>query len=81
MPLLENLVHQSKNIDSNQLVQWTSNLKIRWSSALTSSSLFGCKSQKFFRLDNLMYELTMMRFLYGALLRELANEVLSEGRY
>ncbi|KAL1828892.1 hypothetical protein ACET3Z_007304 [Daucus carota] len=78
LPLLENLVHQSKNIDSNQLVQWTSNLKIRWSSALTSSSLFGCKSQKFFRLDNLMYELTMMRFLYGALLRELANEVLSE---
>ncbi|XP_074326728.1 uncharacterized protein LOC141664673 [Apium graveolens] len=78
LPLLENLVHHCRNISSDQLVQWTSSLRIRWSSALNSSSLFGCKNQKFFRIDNLMYELTMMHFLYGALLREMANEVLSK---
>ncbi|KAL8157448.1 hypothetical protein AgCh_002231 [Apium graveolens] len=36
------------------------------------------QSQKFFKLNTLLYELTMMRFLYGAMLREQANEVMSK---
>ncbi|KAK1386925.1 BRO1 domain-containing protein [Heracleum sosnowskyi] len=74
--LLENLIHPSKNHPWR--VQWASNLKIQWTSALTASSLFSCKSQKFFQLNNLFYELTMMRFLYGAMLREQASEVMSK---
>ena len=77
MPLLENLIHHS---GKEWRYQRASRLKIQWSSALSASSLFSCKGHKFFQLNSLLYELTMMRFLYGAMLREQAREVLSKGR-
>lgn len=79
MPLLENLVHIiSLAKDNSQLVRWTKDLKIRWSSALASSTLFKC--QKFFQIDKLLFEVNMMLFLYGALLRECAFDVQSTGK-
>lgn len=81
LPLLENLVHHVNLASDNpRLIRWTSDLKIRWSSALTSSSFFNFKCQKFFQIDNLLFEVSMMLFLYGALLRECASDVLSKGR-
>ncbi|CAL5419129.1 unnamed protein product [Camellia sinensis] len=78
LPLLENLVyHVSLVSDNPRMVRWTSDLKIRWSSALSSSSFFNLTGPKFFEIDNLRYELGMALFLYGALLREWALEVLS----
>ncbi|XP_063940528.1 uncharacterized protein LOC135149260 [Daucus carota subsp. sativus] len=75
LPLLENLIHHS---GKEWRYQWASRLKIQWSSALSASSLFSCKGHKFFQSNSLLYELTMMRFLYGAMLREQAREVLSK---
>lgn len=80
LPLLENLVFQvdSSSIRS-QINHWTPQLKISWSSALSPSNLrnlFGCK---FFRIDDLRFELGMSLFLYGAILRERAQEVLLAG--
>ena len=76
LPLLENLLLYTESISSNdRMVQWTALLKIRWSSALSSSSFF--KGLKFFQIENLRFELGMTLFLYGAILRERALEVLS----
>ncbi|KAI4313859.1 hypothetical protein L6164_026806 [Bauhinia variegata] len=63
-----------------RMVQWTSSLKIRWSSALSSSSIFNLMGPKFFQIDNLRFELGMTHFLYAAILRERALEVLSTAR-
>ncbi|KAG6625808.1 hypothetical protein I3843_15G003700 [Carya illinoinensis] len=77
LPLLENLIFHIDLIGSNgQMVRWTSDLKIRWSSALSSSSFFNLLGPKFFQIDNLRFELGMTLFLYGAILRERASEVL-----
>ncbi|XP_018823695.2 uncharacterized protein LOC108993285 isoform X2 [Juglans regia] len=77
LPLLENLIFHIDLIGSNcQIVRWTSDLKIRWSSALSSSSFFNLLGPKFFQIDNLRFELGMTLFLYGAILRERALEVL-----
>ncbi|KAG2665339.1 hypothetical protein I3760_15G004100 [Carya illinoinensis] len=77
LPLLENLIFHIDLIGSNgQMVRWTSDLKIRWSSALSSSSFFNLLGPKFFQIDNLRFELGMTLFLYGAILRERALEVL-----
>lgn len=59
--------------------RWYASLKIRWSSALTSSSFF--RGPKFFQIDHLLFELGMTLFLYGATLRERALEVLSAGMH
>lgn len=78
LPILENLVHHVGTVSDNlQLVRWTSGLKIRWSSALTSSSFFNLKGPKFFQVNNLGFELSMTLFLYGAMLREWASEAMS----
>ncbi|KAG6620281.1 hypothetical protein I3842_Q072300 [Carya illinoinensis] len=80
LPLLENLIFHIDLIGSNgQMVRWTSDLKIRWSSALSSSSFFNLLGPKFFQIDNLRFELGMTLFLYGAILRERASEVLPTG--
>ncbi|KAI8539199.1 hypothetical protein RHMOL_Rhmol09G0162700 [Rhododendron molle] len=78
LPLLENLVyHVSLVSDNPRMVRWTSELKIRWSSALSSSSFFFLTGPKYFRIDSLQFELGMALFLYGAVIREWASEVLS----
>ncbi|KGN52053.1 uncharacterized protein LOC101214130 isoform X1 [Cucumis sativus] len=79
LPLLENFVSQVDMIDYNlRIVQWTSDLKIRWSSALSSSSLFHLRGPKFFQIDNLRFEVGMTLSLYGAFLRQRALEIISE---
>ncbi|KAL5553491.1 hypothetical protein UlMin_040892 [Ulmus minor] len=79
LPLLENLIFHVDLVSSNrQIAQWTSNLKMRWSSAVSSSSFFNLMGPKFFQIDNLKYELGMILFLYGAVLRQRALEVLPE---
>jgi len=65
--------------DNPQIVQWTTDLNIRWTSPLSGSSGRLFTGSKYFRVDDLRYELGMTVFLYGALLRELALEVLSTG--
>ncbi|KAG5532499.1 hypothetical protein RHGRI_026950 [Rhododendron griersonianum] len=78
LPLLENLVyHVSLVSDNPRMVRWTSELKIRWSSALSLSSFFFLTGPKYFRIDSLQFELGMALFLYGAMIREWASEVLS----
>lgn len=81
LPLLENLVYHVGLVSDNpRMVRWTSELKIRWSSALSSSSFFFLTGPKYFRIDNLQFELGMALFLYGAVIREWASEVLSVGK-
>lgn len=81
LPLLENFIYQVNMVsDSPRMLQWTSGLRISWSSALTSSSFFSFLGQKFFQIDSLLFELSMMLFLNGALLREWAFELLSKGK-
>uniref|UniRef100_A0A5B7ASP1 BRO1 domain-containing protein n=1 Tax=Davidia involucrata TaxID=16924 RepID=A0A5B7ASP1_DAVIN len=76
LPLLENLVHHVDLVSNNSLmVRCMSDLKIRWNSALSSSSFFNLKGPKFFQIDCLRFELGMTLFLYGAMLREWALEV------
>ncbi|KAI4313960.1 hypothetical protein L6164_026903 [Bauhinia variegata] len=78
LPLLENLFFHVEAIGNNhRMVQWTSSLKIRWSSAVSSSSIFNLMGPKFFQIDNLRFELGMTHFLYAAILRDRAFEVLS----
>lgn len=79
LPLLENLFSHTKEIGHSQMLQWNASLKIRWSSALSSSSIFW--GLKFFQIDHLVFELSMTLFLYGAILRERALEVLSAGMH
>ncbi|OMP06819.1 hypothetical protein COLO4_07880 [Corchorus olitorius] len=77
LPLLENLISHVDVVCSNrQVVRWISELKIRWSSALSSSSFFNLRGPKLFQIDTLRYELGMILYLYAALLRERAIEVL-----
>uniref|UniRef100_A0A2P2KX92 Uncharacterized protein MANES_06G071400 n=1 Tax=Rhizophora mucronata TaxID=61149 RepID=A0A2P2KX92_RHIMU len=78
LPLLENFISHADFISGNsQMVLWTSQLKIRWSSALSSWSLFNLTGPKFFQIDNLRFELSMNLFLYGAILWERASELLA----
>ncbi|KAK1391622.1 BRO1 domain-containing protein [Heracleum sosnowskyi] len=79
LPLLENFMYQVNMLsDSPRMLQWTSELRKSWSSALTSSSFFSFLGQKFFQVDSLLFELSMMLFLNGALLREWAFVLLSK---
>ncbi|KAG8382933.1 hypothetical protein BUALT_Bualt05G0131400 [Buddleja alternifolia] len=78
LPLLENLVrHVNLKGKNRQIVSWISDLKIRWSSVLTSSSIFHLQGSKFYQVNDIYFELGMTLFLYAALLRERALEVLS----
>ncbi|KAJ7553656.1 hypothetical protein O6H91_06G107600 [Diphasiastrum complanatum] len=60
-----------------QIVQWTIDLKLRWTSPLSGFSGFNLGGSKYFRIDDLRYELAMVLFLYGALMRERALEVMT----
>ncbi|KAE8657461.1 hypothetical protein F3Y22_tig00116995pilonHSYRG00144 [Hibiscus syriacus] len=77
LPLLENLIfHVDLVCNNHYVVRWISELKIRWSSAIISSSFFNLRGPKFFQIDNLRYELGTTLYLYAALLRERAIEIL-----
>lgn len=81
LPLLENLIlHVDRVKSHHQIVRWTSELKIQWTSALSSSFFFNLIGSKYFQINNLRFELCMTLFLYGAILRERALEVLPAGR-
>lgn len=83
LPFLEILIpyaDATSTINQIQISQWNAALKIRWSSALTTSSFFKIKGPKFFQINNLRFELGMTLFLCGGILRERALEVLSTGR-
>ncbi|KAI3976220.1 hypothetical protein MKX01_019166 [Papaver californicum] len=76
LPLLENLVfHVASSGDGGPGVE----LKISWSSAFSPFTLLNLGGCKFFHNDELCFELGMALFLYGAILRERAQEVLSTG--
>lgn len=80
LPFLEILIpyaDATSTINQIQISQWNAALKIRWSSALTTSSFFKIKGPKFFQINNLRFELGMTLFLCGGILRERALEVLS----
>ncbi|ESQ35486.1 hypothetical protein EUTSA_v10009351mg [Eutrema salsugineum] len=72
LPLLFNLVHYA-----DKLQRGVSGLKIRWSSGLISQTLIQRKCPKFFQVDNIMFELGMVLFLYAVKLRERAMELAS----
>ncbi|KAB2624317.1 BRO1 domain-containing protein BROX [Pyrus ussuriensis x Pyrus communis] len=77
LPLLENLILHVDRVKSHrQIVRWTSELKIQWTSALSSSFFFNLIGSKYFQINNLRFELCMTLFLYGAIIRERALEVL-----
>lgn len=81
LPLLENLVLHINLIDRNRrMISWISDLKIRWSSVLSSPSIFNPIGPKFYQFDNVYFELGMTLFVYGAMLREQALEVLPSGK-
>lgn len=79
LPLLENLVLHNEENSNHRTHQWDASLKIRWSSALSPSYFF--MSTNFFQIDHLQFELGMILFLYGAILRERAVEVLLTGMH
>ncbi|KAL0430097.1 UNVERIFIED_CONTAM: hypothetical protein Sradi_0635700 [Sesamum radiatum] len=69
LPLLENLIrHVNMKGKNHQMICWISNLRIRWSSVLTSSSIFHIKSPKFYQVNDICFELGMILFLYSAML-------------
>ncbi|KAI3885150.1 hypothetical protein MKW98_002542 [Papaver atlanticum] len=76
LPLLENLVFHATS--SGNVVSGVE-LKISWSSALSSVARLNFGGCKFFNNDELCFELGMTLFLYGAILRERAQEVLLTG--
>lgn len=78
LPLLENFIHHiSLKAKNRQVMYWITEFKIRWSSVLSPSSLFHLQGPKFYQVNDMYFELGMTLFLYGALLREQAFEVLS----
>lgn len=78
LPLLENLiVHVDMASTKRQMVRWISSLKIQWTSAVVGSSPFlNLMGPKYYQVDNIRYELFMTLYLYGAILRERALEVM-----
>ncbi|XP_022150707.1 uncharacterized protein LOC111018769 [Momordica charantia] len=78
LPLLENFISHVDQVDSKfKIIRWTSDLKIRWSSSLSASSFFH-RGPKFYQIDNMRFEVGMTLFLYGAVLRQRALEVMSQ---
>ncbi|XP_027361575.1 apoptosis-linked gene 2-interacting protein X 1 isoform X1 [Abrus precatorius] len=82
LPLLESfLSYADATSNENQIAQWiavlnTMTLKICWSSALRSSSFLNFMGPKLFQINNLRFELGMILFLCGGIMRERALEVL-----
>ena len=66
---------EEKQKDGN-MMQWTSQIAIRWTSPMSGRVL---KGPRYFQVDDMRYELGMTLNLYGALLRERALEVIRTG--
>lgn len=81
LPLLQNFIFHAHKGSHSCIYQWTSDLKIRWTSSLSPSSSFILRGAKFFQIDDLRFELVMTLFLFGAMLRNRALEVLPLGGY
>lgn len=80
LPLLAYLVsYTESHPKSSNIHNWVSDLKIQWFCPMTSSCYLKLGDSRFFRMDNLRFELGMSLFLYGAILRERAFENLSAG--
>ncbi|KAM3270330.1 hypothetical protein P3S67_029437 [Capsicum chacoense] len=80
LPLLGHFIHHVNIVCENpKMVRWISDLKIRWSSAFTSSSFFHLNGPKLYQINNLHLELSMILSVLGGLLRNRALEVLSKG--
>lgn len=73
MPLLENLIFHVLSVRS---AHWNPKLNICWSSALSTSPFFNLRGPKFFQISNLQFERAMTLYLYAAMLRERAMEIL-----
>lgn len=81
LPLLENLIFHVHVVQRNQqTAQWTPKLNICWSTALSRSSFFNLMGPKFFQICDLQFERAMTLYLYAAMLRERAVEILPAGR-
>ncbi|KAL9225780.1 hypothetical protein vseg_001667 [Gypsophila vaccaria] len=79
LPLLQNLIIQVDSVSDSQCTnRWISELRIRWTSILGSSSTLRLNGPKHFQINSLRYELGMVLFLYGLSLRELAFEVIED---
>ncbi|GLT34492.1 hypothetical protein SLA2020_090020 [Shorea laevis] len=77
LPLLENLIFHVPVAQRNpQTAQWTPKLNICWSTALSTSSFFNLMGPKFFQICDLQFERAMTLYLYAAMLRERAVEIL-----
>ncbi|XP_074295713.1 uncharacterized protein LOC141623508 isoform X2 [Silene latifolia] len=75
----QNLIIQIDSVsDSRCTNRWISELRVRWTSILGSSSTFKLNGPKYFQINSLKYELGMVLFLYGVTLHELAFEVLED---
>ncbi|KAL7149317.1 hypothetical protein ABFS83_05G031400 [Erythranthe nasuta] len=75
LPLLENLVrHIDLNQGHAQVKRWISELKIRWCSGLIQPPIF--QGPKFYQINDVRFELVMTLYVYAALLRERALEIL-----
>ncbi|KAK9074484.1 hypothetical protein SSX86_007082 [Deinandra increscens subsp. villosa] len=78
LPLLENFIHHIDFLGSDPgVIRATSNLKIRWTSPLSSSCSLNIMGPKFYQIDNLRFELGSVLFFYGSMLRERASQVLA----
>lgn len=73
LPLLENLLYHAYK---NQVAHCIPGLKISWCSSLISSFFFQFKGTKYFEIPDLRFELGMVLFIYGGMIRERALEVL-----
>ncbi|CAI9096271.1 OLC1v1032372C1 [Oldenlandia corymbosa var. corymbosa] len=70
LPLLENLVWEVTLILSNPpMPRLISELKLRWTSSLTSSPILHSKCFKYYQINDLRFEYGMVLFLYSTLLR------------
>ncbi|KAF5757528.1 putative BRO1 domain-containing protein [Helianthus annuus] len=78
LPSLDNLVQHVDFLGYNdpRVIRLISNLKIRWTSPLSSTCSLNIMGPKFFQIDSLRFELGLVLFSYGSLLRERASQVL-----
>ncbi|KAG0454521.1 hypothetical protein HPP92_023813 [Vanilla planifolia] len=74
LPLLQSLTEQMRKVENSSLLP---DVKIQWTSSLSSGSCIKNRGREFFSFSNLAFELGMSIFLYGAILRERAFEALS----
>ncbi|KAL9997697.1 putative BRO1 domain-containing protein [Helianthus debilis subsp. tardiflorus] len=78
LPSLDNLVQHVDFLGYKdpRVIRLISNLKIKWTSPLSSTCSLNIMGPKFFQVDSLRFELGLVLFFYGSLLRERASQVL-----